>query len=94
MGMFRCGFRPLIWVALALLPVGCAPAYHAYRPGCYGCIEYGYCPPSPLPYTSYGGCPTPVASGYADRVAPTSPRGRESPVPMEANEATHSDSGR
>ncbi|MEX0702598.1 MAG: hypothetical protein WD069_10930 [Planctomycetales bacterium] len=45
---------------------GCAPQYHWYRGGgC--CVGYGYCPPAPLPYTSYSGCPTPVASGYAWR---------------------------
>ena len=51
---------------LAVLALsGCAPAYNSYRDGC---VPYNHCPPPPLPYTSYSGCPTPVAERYADRL--------------------------
>jgi len=44
---------------------GCAPAYHAYP--CGG-VPYGYCFEPPLPYTGYGGCPTPCAATlYGER---------------------------
>ena len=49
---------------LCLPSIGCAPQYHWYGRGC-SCIRYDYCPPTPLPYTTYCGCPTPVASCYA-----------------------------
>jgi hypothetical protein len=67
MATFR--FCPLICAGLLLLTVGCAPAYHAYRCDC-SCLPYAYCPPAPLPYTTYCGCPTPVASCYANRAVP------------------------
>jgi hypothetical protein len=35
------------------LAMGCAPAYHCYS-GCH--VNCQYCPPPPLPYTSYSGC--------------------------------------
>ena len=51
---------------LAVLALsGCAPAYNSYSDGC---VPYNHCPPPPLPYTSYSGCPTPVAERYADRL--------------------------
>lgn len=62
MGTFRFRSRPLICVGLLFLTVGCAPAYHAYRSEC-SCVPYDYCPPAPLPYTTYCGCPTQMASG-------------------------------
>lgn len=46
---------------------GCA---HAYHESPCGCVSYDYCPDPPLPYTSYSGCPTPVASSYAAQRAP------------------------
>ena len=45
-----------------LLAGGCARPYHWYR--CGGCVNYEYCPPAPLPYTFYDGCPTPVSNAY------------------------------
>lgn len=33
--------------------LGCAPAYHCYS-GCY--VNCKYCPPPPLPYSSYSDC--------------------------------------
>ena len=58
--------RPIRRAGLILLISlsGCAHAYHAYP---CGFVSYGYCPDPPLPYTSYAGCPTPVASGYVSR---------------------------
>lgn len=53
---------------------GCAHAYHAYQ---CGCVPYEYCPDSPLPYTVYSGCPTPIASRY---VVPQNPVPPPSPV--------------
>lgn len=51
---------------------GCAGAYHAYPDGC---VQYGYCPPRPLAYTAYHGCPTPIAARFAavSRGSPTAP---------------------
>ena len=66
MATFRFHFWLLICVGLLFLTVGCAPAYHSYRPAC-SCIPYDYCPPAPLPYPLYCGCPTPVASCCTDR---------------------------
>lgn len=48
-----------------LLAGGCATAYHAYDDPCC-CVRYQYCPRPPLPYTTYGGCPTPVAKCYGN----------------------------
>ncbi|MEI6502756.1 MAG: hypothetical protein WCP21_17240 [Armatimonadota bacterium] len=64
-------FRFCSWISvgLLLLCVGCAPAYHSYQCDC-SCLPYGYCPPAPLPYTTYCGCPTPVASSYSDLAVP------------------------
>ena len=69
MATFRFPSCPLICVGLLLLTVGCAPAYHSYRCAC-SCIPYDYCPPAPLPYTTYCACPTQVASCYANRAVP------------------------
>ena len=46
---------------------GCATAYHQYPSGC---VSYGYCPPAPLPYATYSGCPTPVATTFEPTSAP------------------------
>jgi hypothetical protein len=46
---------------LVIVLSGCARAHDQYR---WGCITYGYCPPAPLPYASYCGCPTPLAEAY------------------------------
>ena len=70
MAAFR--FCSLSCVGLLFLTVGCAPAYHSYRCAS-NCIPYDYCPPAPLPYTMYCGCPTPVASCYANRDALSKP---------------------
>jgi hypothetical protein len=51
-------------LALLLGAIGCAAAYHDYP---CGCPPYGYCPPSPLPYTVYCGCPTPAAMHYGHK---------------------------
>ena len=48
-------------LVLLLIIAGCAPAYHAYR---RGCVPYGYAAPPPLPYQTYHGCPTPVATKF------------------------------
>lgn len=42
----------LLSVAMTVA-AGCAPAYHEYS-GC--CVDCGYCPPPPLPYTQYDEC--------------------------------------
>ena len=54
------------WLGLILLASlsGCASAYDSYP---CGAIPYGYCPDPPLPYSTYSGCPTPVASSYSPR---------------------------
>ena len=49
-------------LSIALI-VGCARQYHWYECGC-SCVNYNYCPPGPLPYSSYHSCPTPVAKSY------------------------------
>jgi hypothetical protein len=36
-----------------MLFMGCSPACHCYS-GCH--VNCRYCPPLPLPYTSYSGC--------------------------------------
>ena len=51
-----------ILLAIALI-IGCARQYHWYRCGC-GCVDYRYCPPAPLPFTSYCNCSTPIADSY------------------------------
>jgi hypothetical protein len=56
------------WVALGMLLAmalifGCARQYHWYRCGC-DCVNYNYCPPTPLPYSPYCSCPTPISSSY------------------------------
>jgi hypothetical protein len=66
MAAFR--FCSLSCVGLLFLTAGCAPAYHSYQCASHG-IPYDYCPSAPLPYTLYCGCPTPVASCYANRDA-------------------------
>jgi hypothetical protein len=48
-------FLRLLGGSLLLLAGGCASAYHAYP---CGSVPYCYCPPAPLPYASYCGCPT------------------------------------
>jgi hypothetical protein len=82
----RAQFGVVVCVALAALTVGCAPAHHSHRDRCH-CIEYGYCPPAPLPYTTYCGCPTPVAAGHARGVGPAEPRTGESAVPHASSSA-------
>lgn len=52
---------PWLGITLLIATTGCAPAYHAYP---CGCVPYGYCPGSPLPYTGYCGCPTPWAAKF------------------------------
>jgi hypothetical protein len=37
-----------------LLTTGCGPAYHSYS-GCY--VNCRYCPPAPLPWSYFEGCP-------------------------------------
>ncbi|MFO1045839.1 MAG: hypothetical protein U0941_28995 [Planctomycetaceae bacterium] len=68
--MYHCTtlFRRLGLIAIISLS-GCAHAYHAYLCG----VPYGYCPDPPLPYTSYSGCPTPIASRYVSPPAPMLP---------------------
>lgn len=59
-------------VAILGLLCGCAHQYHCNQDDrC--CTNYRYCTPSPLPYTGYRGCPTPLASTYVGRtyVAPS-----------------------
>jgi hypothetical protein len=51
----------LFLLAVPVSVSGGAAAYHDYA---CGCPPYGYCPPSPLPYTGYCGCPTPAALHY------------------------------
>jgi hypothetical protein len=46
---------------------GCASAYLDYP---CGCVEYGYCPPPPLAYTAYSGCPSPLAALYSPPPVP------------------------
>jgi len=52
-------FLRLLGGSLLLVTGGCASAYHAHP---CGCVPYCYCPPAPLPYASYCGCPTPLAA--------------------------------
>lgn len=40
-----------------------------------------YCPPAPLPYATYHGCPTPIASSYADGASPNSAASRPAATP-------------
>lgn len=50
---------PFAVVFASLLAGGCAHCRHS----CDNvCIPYDYCPPAPLPYTTYCACPTPVAA--------------------------------
>jgi hypothetical protein len=84
----RAQFGVVVCVALAALTVGCAPAHHSHRDRCH-CIEYGYCPPAPLPYTTYCGCPTPVAAGHARGVGPAEPRTGDSTVPAVSDSAAN-----
>lgn len=67
------------WLGLILLVSlsGCAQAYQSYP---CGCIPYGYCPDRPLPYRTYSGCPTPIASTYLPKQIQQSP---PPPVPVE-----------
>lgn len=58
--------RRLGLILLASLS-GCAQAYRSYD---CGCVPYGYCPDRPLPYRTYCGCPTPIASSYSPRQIP------------------------
>ena len=53
--------RTLVLLVGGLLAGGCATAYHNYP---CGCVHYKHCPSPPLPYTTYCGCPTPVAKCY------------------------------
>lgn len=57
------------WLGLSLLAsvAGCAQTYQSYS---CGCVPYGYCPDRPLPYRTYSGCPTPIASAYVPMSAP------------------------
>ena len=57
------------WLGLSLLTslAGCAATYQSYS---CGCVPYGYCPDRPLPYRTYSGCPTPIASVYAPKQTP------------------------
>lgn len=57
-----------IAILAALVSLGCASAYHDNP---CGCVSYEYCPRSPLPYTPYAGCPTPVAIEFATAHAAT-----------------------
>jgi hypothetical protein len=53
----------LLAVAFAVvtaLSAGCAADYHAYSGGCVPCV---YCPPPPLPYTTYCACPSSISTG-------------------------------
>lgn len=51
-------------ILLVLVSVaGCAADYHRYS--CSG-VSYDYCPPAPLPYTVYCGCPTPAAMNHSN----------------------------
>ena len=45
--------RTTILVAQTILFAGCAPAYHDYPCGRVSC---SYCPPNPLPYSTYDPC--------------------------------------
>jgi hypothetical protein len=52
-----------ILLAVAVAVAGCAGSYHDYAGGCVHC---NYCPPPPLPYTTYGyGCETTVAKNWS-----------------------------
>lgn len=63
MNMLRHAFR-LALLAMLVGDSGCAPGYHQ----CIcPCIRYRYCPPAPLPYMVYGGCPTPAVAQYRNR---------------------------
>jgi hypothetical protein len=55
-------FVKLFAVTLLVGLSGCAAGYHRYP---CGCVPYGYRRPAPLPYASYCGCSTPIASSYA-----------------------------
>lgn len=50
---------------MAAIFVGCAPQYHKYA----DCVPYNHCPQPPLPYTTYDGCPTPLAERFAQEHA-------------------------
>lgn len=67
------------WIGLLALASlsGCAQAYQSYP---CGCIPYGYCPDRPLPYRTYSGCPTPIASSYSSARIPQPP---QPPLPTE-----------
>lgn len=52
----------LLSLLLILVGVaGCAADYHRYT---CPCVRYRYCPPAPLPYTVYGGCPSPAVLNF------------------------------
>lgn len=53
---------PVVVLSLCVSLTGCATAYRDYP---CGCLEYGYCPPPPLAYTAYSGCPSPLAATYS-----------------------------
>jgi hypothetical protein len=69
-------FRWLGAVVLATA-LGCAAAYHDYP---CGSVQYGYCPPAPLPYAGYDACLTPVA---VEHLGPEKWRGSQLEEPSE-----------
>jgi hypothetical protein len=50
-------------LAFATLGGCCCRWVHCYRGGC---VPYDYVAPAPLPYTTYCGCPTPIAQEYRE----------------------------
>ncbi|MBI1903690.1 MAG: hypothetical protein HY000_36310 [Planctomycetes bacterium] len=70
--------RTVVVMLAALSAAGCAPQYHWYSNPCC-CIPYDYPPAAPLPYTTYCGCPTPVASCYEMRKEESMPRDAAAP---------------
>ena len=86
--------RNMAWIVVAgavLSAAGCAQQYHWYQGGnC--CTPYSYCPPAPLPYTPYHGCPTPIASSYVGSVHTVSRPSAAEP-PQRAPESTHAEEG-
>jgi hypothetical protein len=86
--------RNLAWIVVAgavLSAAGCAQQYHWYQGGdC--CTPYSYCPPAPLPYAPYYGCPTPIASSYVGS-AHTVSRSNSTGPPQRAPEPPRADEG-
>ncbi len=93
MAAFRFRFCPLICVGLLFLTLGCASAYHSYRCAS-SCIPYHYCPPAPLPYTMYCGCPTPVASCNANCAVSSEATSGEGTEQTESGPATSGQTNR